>query len=509
MKRTKLFIACSFALLNTGAQATVTATGFSGGAVKPFTDLTQKIGKAATSTSTSIEMSTQNTVSAIHSSGAEVSKSVLSAASKSSTDAITMAQTQSKLEMDFQGTLEAQKQQAKAQLRAGETAAEIEFVTKFLIKDDIKNLNINEVIDFAKLELDGKAIVVEEPLLDKNKVCAGGKCGFERIITPSLTITAYAEMCAEDKQRKTEQVASTAAENRTNIDSARKSQETLDSSSSNASQHARLSSQITESCTPNAIENGLCGELTKDSYLDKVLKNQIIPNGGVSAVNMYAPSSVGGAGLINLEDPNLQKMAKMIEFGSLEKTEGGKKELPPIVQTYRNTSQLKAAENFVDNIINLDAVANQPSKKRKLPTSIAFQSRFMSRAAQLDLAKNTMNMAVAERRGQKLSTINTASIKDGEVVKETEDGAGPLDLKWHSVQKDMEKVSVGNIAELTKMTDNQLWLEMYKTLVKKNDAQFERMIRLERQSLLLSALVAAKANSPENIKHLKELSEGE
>lgn len=508
MKLSKLFVACSIALVGvSAAHANLTASAFTGGAIKPFTEVTQKIGKATVSTSTAIEMSTQNTVSAIHASGAEVSKSVLSAASKSSTDSATMSQMQTKLEMDYLGTLEANRMQAKAQLRKGETAAELKAVEDFLRKEDIKHLNINEAIDYAKQQLDGKVTVVEPPPLDKKGVCDDGKCGFERVITPSLTIAAYAEMCAETKQSKTKQAASTAAENRTNIDSARKSQQILDGSTSGAAQSARLSAQITETCTPNAVERGLCGEITKDEYVDKVLKNQIIPNGGVSAVNLYAPSSVGGAGLMDLEDPSMQKMVKLVELDALEKTTGGKKDLPEIVQTYRNSSQLKAAENFVDNIVNLDAVANQPANERKKPSSVKFQTQFMSRAAQLDLAKNTLNQSVAERRGQKLSKVNTSSLKEGEVIKEIEDGAAPIDLKWHDIQQDMKKVSAENIAAMTEMTENQILLETYKALVKKNSAQFDRLIRLERQSLLLSAILAAKANSPENIEHLKKLGE--
>jgi hypothetical protein len=114
---------------------------------------------------------------------------------------------------------------------------------------------------------------------------------------------------------------------------------------------------------------------------------------------------------------------------------------------------------------------------------------------------------VAERRGQKLSKVNTSSLKEGEVIKEIEDGAAPIDLEWHGIQQDMKKVSADNVAAMTDMTDNQILLETYKALVKKNSSQFDRLIRLERQSLLLSAILASKANSPENIEHLKKLGE--
>ena len=93
------------------------------------------------------------------------------------------------------------------------------------------------------------------------------------------------------------------------------------------------------------------------------------------------------------------------------------------------------------------------------------------------------------------------------VVVEVEDGAGPLDLKWHQIQEDMDKVSPANIDKLTAMSDNQIWLEMYTTLVKKNEAQFHRRMRLELQSLLLASLVAAQANDPKNIEYMKRVGE--
>ncbi|KDM90818.1 hypothetical protein EA58_13740 [Photobacterium galatheae] len=492
-------------------------TDFGPVVTQPLAEDVSRITAATATTSTTIMNATRNVIAAVHASGSEAAKATLSAASKTSTDQLTAAQIQMKLEMDYQAQLEALRQKDLTKLISDESDASVKFIESFLRREDIKHLNISEVIDYTKKEVDAKAAVVEPSALAPScnrgdTACEAKKeemknVGFERKFTPSSHLLTYAEMCAVGKKRQTKKAAETAAQNRTHIDSAKKSQETLNKTNSKEAQSVRLKEQISSNCTPDAVEKGLCGTVTKGDYIEKVLKNEIIPNGGVSASNLYAPAPVGGAGILNLEDPQLQKMAKIVEFDSLEKTAGGKKDLPPIVQTYRNSAQLKAAEAFVENIVNLDAIGNQPVSERKKETSVAFQSKFMSRAAQLDLAKSTLNQSVAERRGQKLSGIPMSSIQQGEMIKEVEDGAGPLDLKWHQIQEDMNKVSPANIDQLTAMSDNQIWLEMYTTLVKKNEAQFERMIRLERQSLLLAALLAAEANDPENIEYLKRVGE--
>lgn len=518
MKLNKVFVACALAVIPYSAQSqSLIATGFGPAVTQPLAEDVARITAATGTTTTTIMQATQNVIAAVHSSGTEASKATLSAASKTSTDNLTSAQIQMKLEMDYKAQIEAQRQKDRAKLISDETDASVKFIESFLRREDIKHLNISEVIDYTKTQLDSKAVVVEPPALapscnEGDKACLEKKekmknVGFERKFTPSSHLETYAEMCAVGKKQKAIKSAETSAKNRTNIDSARKSQETLNKTNSREAQSARIKEQQNNTCTPDAVDKGLCGTLTKGDYIEKVLKNEIIPNGGQSAANLYAPSAVGGAGIVNLESPELKKMAQMVEFDSLEKTAGGKKDLPKIVQTYRNSAQLKAAESFVENIVNLDAIGNQPVSERKKESSVAFQSMFMSRAAQLDLAKNTLNQSVAERRGQKLSGIPMSSIKSGTLIKEVEDGAGPLDLKWHQIQEDMDKVSPANIDKLTAMSDNQIWLEMYTTLVKKNEAQFDRRMRLERQSLLLASLLAAQANDPKNIEYMKRVGE--
>ncbi len=491
----------------------IIATGFGPAVTKPIAEDVQRITQAAGSLALSINDSTKNVVSSIHSSGAEANKAVMGAASKTSSDQLTTAQITLKLEMDFKAEIEAQKQKQRSKLINDETLASVKFIEEFLRREDIKNLNISDVIDFSKKQLDGKAIVVEPPAMSKpcksgDKECEKAKkelknVGFERKIVPSKHILAYLEMCSSEKMTLAKQAVETAAKNLTNIESAKAAQEALNKTDSKASQTARVKEQISLTCVPSQLEKGLCGDISKDAYIDKILKNEIIPNGSVSASNLYSPSSVGGAGVIDLNDPSLDKMKKLVAFDALEKTEGGKKDLPKIVHTYRNSSQLKAAEAFVDNIINLDAVANQPVAQRKQAGSTEFQSLYLTRAAQLDLAKNTILQSVAERRGSKLGKTSTSSLPQGEVVKEAQDGAGALDLKWHEIQTDMDTVSPANIDKLTAMAENQIWIEMYKSLVKKNRAQFDRMIRLERQSLLLSTILASQVNSTENINYLK------
>ncbi|MCY9865131.1 hypothetical protein OTK49_21665 [Vibrio coralliirubri] len=514
MKFSRIFIGCTLAMASMSASAQpLQVTGWGPVVTTPLEVDVKRIEASAAMMTAVIQSSGMNVSSAVHSSGTEASKAQLSAASKTVSDNVMTSSMQMKLEMDFKAELEARKQESLNKLIVDESKASVKFVEEFLRRDDIKVLNISEAIEYARTELDPNAKIIEPPRIG-GITCKKGdaecekiqKVGFERTFKPSEHIAIYKEMCSSGKKQKANKVAETRSRSITNIESAKKTQDTLSKTNSKAAQSERLQEQSKLSCTPEMVEKGLCGEITKGDYIEKVLKNEVIPNGDTSASNLYSPSSVGGAGIINLDNPEIQNMAKMIEFDALEKTEGGKKDLPDIVQTYRNSTQLKAAEAFVDNIINLDAVGNQPTAERTKPSSVEFQTMYMSRASQLDLARSTLNESVAERRGDKLSGISTSILKEGEVIKEAEDGAGALDLKWHDIQSDMDAVSPQNIDKLTAMSDNQIWLEMYKALVKKNETQYSRMLRLERQSLLVSSLLSAEVNDPENIEYMKKIS---
>jgi len=505
MKLSRLFLAigaaCTLASVPVAAQ--YTATNFSGAAKVPFDLAKQQISLAAGTTSVVIQQAARDTAATIATTSNESNSAMLSANLKSSIDQVQLAQTSAKLQMGYEAELVANDIASKRAMRPGETKEEIEWVLKYLKTDEIRSKNLAEVLLHAQ-SLDGVAKVVVQPKADVNNTCKKKEgCGTEKVINPSKIISFYAEMCTADKSKRVQQKREKQAKVNTDTQSASVVKKAIASDNSQVALSKSLKTQSALSCTPEMVKLGACGSVEESTYIEKMLKNEIIPNGNTSAVNFLTPSSVGGAGYVTLDTQSQKKMADAIAFDALEKSDGGKMGAPEVVYTYRNSAQLQNATFFRNNIINLAAVSNQGVSDRANPRSADFQARYMSRAASLDLAQSVFNDSIAERTGKNLSKINFSKLKEGEIIKESDVGAGSLDIANHNIEKGRELVSPKNISKLNEMTMKSLLDEMYKVRIDQNEQSFDELLVLEKQLLLVSNMLAAEINSPENIEYMK------
>ncbi|ELP6119027.1 TPA: hypothetical protein I7730_16365 [Vibrio vulnificus] len=505
MKFTRLFLAIgsAFTMVSLPVAAQYTATNFSGAAKIPFDLAKQQISLAAGTTSVAIQQAARDTAATIATTSNESNSAMLSANLKSSIDQVQLAQTSAKLQMGYEAELVANEIASQRAMRPGETKEEIEWVLNYLKTDEIRSKNLAEVLMHAQ-SLDGIAKVVVQPKADVNDTCKKEEgCGTEKTINPSKIIAFYAEMCTADKSKRVQHEREKQAKVNTDAQSATVFKKAIASDNSQSALSKSLKAQRELSCTPEMVKLGACGSVEKSTYIEKMLKNEIIPNGNTSAINLLTPSSVGGAGYVSLDTQSQKKMADAIAFDALEKSDGGKIGAPDVVYTYRNSTQLKNATFFRDNIINMAAVSNQGVSDRTNPRSADFQARYMSRAASLDLAQSVFNDSIAERTGKKLSRVNLSNLKEGEIIKESDIGAGSLDIANHNIAKGRELVSPENISKLNDMTMKTLLDRMYEVRVEQNEQSFDELLILEKQLLLVSNMLAAEINSPENIEYMK------
>ncbi|MGR5368504.1 hypothetical protein [Photobacterium damselae] len=505
MKLSRISMALSAAIIVgiSGSANAVVGTGISPTAMLPIAQVATGMGTSAAITALAITKAATDASASIASSSGSVTQAIVQTSMKNSMDDARLASMSSKMEMDYQSELANKKIEAQRSGKVGMVKEDVEYVLKFLNDPKYSKLNTTELVAFAKRNIDGKEIIVA-PRTDKGNKCSGGKCGFQKKIQLSQILEYYAPLCADNKRAHYKQDLLNKAQMNTKIASAREVKNMVSNTSSVATAHNRLKRDLEISCTPEMLKIGACGHIvsSKEEYVKAVLANKIIPNGNVSALNLYSPTSVGGFGYVDMNNPNDVRMMNDFASTALEHTNNGGAGVPTIVDTYRNSSQLKSALSFVDNVVNIGAVSNQPVANRMGIGSSKFQNRFLSRIATLDLAKNVMGGSVAERRGRRLSSYDT---NREDFVKEYDDGASYIDIERYGIQKDLNKFSPQNIQNLQAMTDKQITIEMYKSQAKANALLWKRIRQAEQESLLLASLVAAEANSPDNIRYINSI----
>ena len=504
MKLSRLVIPIS-TILAVGISGTANAVvglGISPSAMTPIASVATNMGSSASMTAIAITKAATDASASISSSSGSVNQAIVQSSMKNSMDNARLTSMQVKMEMDFDSELANKKIEAQRGGRVGEVKEDVKYVLDFLKNPKYSNLNTSVLIDYAKKNLDGKDIIVA-PRIDKSGNCDGGKCGFKKPLEVSKMLEYYAPLCADAKRQTYKQELLNKSEMTTRISSARDIKNLVSNTSSVATSNNRIQRDLAVSCAPDMMKIGACGDIarTKDEYVNYVLQNKIIPNGNVSAINFYSPTSIGGLGYIDINSENRGVVADYAK-NALDDSHRGGADVPIIVDTYRNSSQLKSALSFVDNVINLEAISNQSVSDRLKIRSAGFQNRYLSRVATLSLAKNVMNDSVAARRGRTLSMYDTNS---ADFVKESSDGGSYADIERYDIQKGLDSFSPANIKNMQEMTEKQITVEMYKAQAKANSILWQRVKDAELQSLLLSSLVSGEANSPENLSYIRSI----
>lgn len=449
------------------------------------------------------------------------------------------------MEMDYMAELKERELRANdAPMELDDTAEEVKFMLNELEKSD--SVHVQEILteQYAKYGVDGKIIPLRIksgensencPEYDPNVHFKAAGCFFGHKAFPAQKLAKYFEECSRTKRR----IVSGAKKNAASAAVASTVQKSQNEFANSTTQlkdsliNTKIEQQASINCSPYDFKKDYCLKDMKgneSSYVEKVIANEIIPNGNISSNNLFKPTAIGsidGAYVDTLTDK--EKSAITSANIDLESKEGTAKvavsdNTVPIVYTYRTSSQYLAAKDFVNNILSKEMMPNQSIDDRKKASNGVYQSRFLSRAAALSVAEVSLNKSIEARLGKKIreaveegKNLNPYLKIEGvagTIVKEDINGAGYMDELSDSINKDYQKVIVngqnkiaGSAAaeSLSSMSSKKPAEWQLEAIIKQNEVTLEQYHQGERIEALLSALLAQKANSPENIKYLEDL----
>lgn len=465
-------------------------------------------------------------------------------------DELKLKRTMLAMEMDYQAEFKERELRARnAPMDLDDTAEEVKFMLNELEKAETDHVQNVLKDQYAKYGADGKIIPVRIksgesnttetgekcPEYDPNKHFKAAGCFFGHKTYPAQKMAKYFDECSRAKRR----IVSGAKKNAASAaiaSTVQKSQNDFSNSSTQLKEsliNSKIEQQAPINCNPYDFKKEYClKDLkgSKESYVQKVVANEIIPNGNISSNNLFKPTAVGSVdGEFTESLTDAEKAALSSANIELESKEGGSDvaisdNTVPIVYTYRTSSQYLAAKDFVDNILSKEMVPNQSIDDRKKSSNGVYQSRFLSRAAALSVAEVSLNKSIEARLGKKLreSIENGDNFNPyikidgvaGKIVKEDINGAGYMDELADSINKDYQKVIIdgknkiaGSAAaeSLSSMSTKKPQEWQLEAIIKQNEVTLEQYHQGERIEALLSAILAQKANSPENIKYLEDL----
>ncbi|CAH7380455.1 conserved exported hypothetical protein [Vibrio chagasii] len=502
----RLSLACVSVLSSFGASAFYTATSFNGAAQLPIVEIHAEMGAGAVQLSAAINLAATQVVNTQGSGTVEVVKAISAASSNAAQENIQFGMVQTKNDMGYKAEMVAQQQRDRQTGVRGLRKEHVIKVREILAREDLADKTVPEIIMWAEENVDGHtSLSTSLEVGDPVEGCTPELCGVEFPLYSANIIDHYAVMCDSNKAIAVDRNERQQSTTQTQLESAAQTIGVI-SSTPNSDKVAERTEALRESvCIPADKELGLCGaDIDNEEYVAKMLANEIIPNGEVSASNFYSPSAVGGAGYIDKNNPEIEDLVSLTEYESLDRDGvDGVIGLPPVQETYRNVNQLKAASGFVDNIISIDTVSNQNPTERGLSSSAQFQAAFIARTASLSMARSSFERSIAERRGTVLSSIDITGESPDYLIKEREDGAGSLDRLRFKIDENIDKFSGENIEKVAEMSEKALLVETVQQMLFQNSLAYEELLRLEKQELLLSTLLAQEVNSPENRSYLQ------
>lgn len=506
----KLSTICLSILYATAANSMWTGTTLDGAAQIPLIQIQADYALSAAEISTGLNKGTQAIVSSTSSGAMEISKGIYTTSSKATQEYMQYQNIQTKSMMEFKAEQNAKKIRDKMAPIPGLRKEMITETRKLLKRSDLSKANMTDIIQYAKSNVDGQKISVmsDVPIKHENgkPVCDAKQCGQEVPFYPSQILQHYAEMCDANKRAQIEREETSKSNTQTKLESAAKGTAVMNSTVGGDAAGKRIKEVREVTCTPEDKAVGLCGaDMENTEFVQKMLNNEIIPNGEISASNFYSPAAVGGDGYIDKNDPAIEDLVSLSNHENLDRTGvEGLEGLPPITETYRSEAQLRSAAGFIDNIVSADVVHNQTQSERSQGSSAAFQQAFLSRNASLSMARSAFDASMANRRGAVLSEVNLTEPQGEKVLKEREDGAAKIDKLRFEVDENLDMFSGENMEKLGSMDEKAMVSESVKQMVLSNKMLFEELIKLEKQELLMATMLAQEINSPENIRYMQD-----
>jgi hypothetical protein len=422
---------------------------------------------------------------------------------------------------------------ANTVVSSDDTKEEFELIIKYL--SESPDLSVPELILVLKetMDDDDELGYVMVPIKSAEGVCSqqqiaqDGQCAIAKRVFPSKKLQTLFQQCSLDKRILKESEAKVKARSMAIQVLSEATGKALESTSSTGAITSRLSKQLTLSCTPNQFKNNLCDVNTPEEYQESIVTGSIIPNGSVSAGNFKSPSFVSSHGYIDDMTPETMSQLESASLDRRALDAQPNQKIVPLQHTYRNANQVKAAMNFIDNLVADDLIpALDPSDRRKAQNA-EYQSRFLNQIASGSMVRMVLSESMMDRVGTEMrkmmsaGTIQTQDkfeIKlDSPVNKESIVGAGPLDILSDRVNQQASSLqlsdqngeggSVDN--DFITAASNESALDKILTSMQiQNEMSLSEYKMLEQSNALKSIAVSQKANSPRVVEMMKKLRRG-
>lgn len=402
--------------------------------------------------------------------------------------------------------------------------------------NEFSDLSVPEIIEILSLSYDrdpenGKIpipIKIAEGVCSEEDIREKGFCSIPKHITPGAKLQALFKQCTTDKRilitKKQEKGARVAAVEITDERTAR----AMNSTNAVNASNARIRGQQELSCSPNDFRNKLCAtEKSIEDYQEDIVIGNIIPNGALSASNFSRPSISSAEGYIDDLPSEVRVEIENQSLNRLPLQDYPNQKVIPFTYTYRNANQVKAALDYIDNVISDDLVpALDPNARRQIQNA-EYQARYMTRLAALSMARLTLTDSMSQRVGEKMSEMMKAGaflgnpkfeIKaDSPANKESVLGNGPLDLLVSRVEQSYASLQHPSINGESTSANNDFMTapspadvndKILESMMLQNDILFREVLMNEQLLSMQAISLAQKANSREMIRLMNELRRG-
>lgn len=421
-----------------------------------------------------------------------------------------------------------------AVVAADDTKEEFQVIIDHL--KDHADLSVPEIVQVLKMayddnEAEGKVLVpikVAEGACSEEDITKDGLCARPKRIMPASKLQALFKRCTLDKrillEKEAEKESRVAAIQETDA----KISEAMNSTNSVNASSNRIESQRPLSCSPTEFRNKLCAtDKTVAQYQEAIVIGDIVPNGDVSASNFSRPSISSAEGYIDDLSESTREEVKQQSLNRKPLQENPTQKVIPFTYTYRNANQVKAAMNFVDNLMADELVpALDPNARRQLQNA-EYQARHIGRVAALSMARLTLMDSMSQRLGDtmremvKSGAINSAEkftiSVDSPANKESVLGNSPLDLLAARVEQtssslrpagdDGESTNAGNDF-VTSSSQGDLTEKMTESLALQNEMLLKEILMNEQMLSMEAISLAQKANSKQVVDLMTDLRKG-
>lgn len=484
-----------------------------------ITSLTKDINSTTSSNVDKITQAAEDTVNTITAGQSATTEAIYNSSTIEIRDKQQLEASLAEQEMRYRHQLESAAIRAESSNFGFDASKEeIDFIVSAV--ESNKDKKISAIIMMMRqLEDSPEGIFVQRvPDADAGNVencdVASGQCTYSQKIKPANKLTKFYQQCSQIKKEYQVKQRGNLIKRVVAHNSYSKQAKSVQQTDSIKAAKIEVQEQKKISCSPSDLKVGLCSmNMSEADYQKNLARNIIIPNGNISSSNFLAPQPVGGVGILeNLEDEEV--MEQLVEE-SLDRTIPKEDNAPEIVDTYRNSNQLKAAQDFSDNVVNLNLIPNQRASDRDSLNASEYQSMYLSRQAKLSLVKSSFDESVARRVGTKLSEAMAEGALDSEEydtlepIKESVNGASLMDHLSEQINSDFERLAVNpdNPEDSSEKfeVDANFDEMMIKSMIAQNKILLMQIQDLEKIELLSASMLAGQINSPENVRFLKEL----